>query len=269
MKIIEKIKAKNFNETTIFNVVVVVIVIVLGILFHFYDKKQNALFDSYMEATEKELSADNILGVITNLNEAIKIKPSDYKVYSIRAFAYYALEENEKALADTEKIISLKGENLESIYKLRGDIFKSLSQADQALEAYRMAYSINPNKENVHNYVGTLIYVEEYEKGYEVIKKYFMEGPKDDFWYDPEIWLDMSIVALKTNRCLDAATSAYHSVMQSSEGEFNNDLATAVLSNALNKKGCIDSGENGELDDQEVKDSVAKNETLIFTGETQ
>lgn len=103
------------------------------------------------------------------------------------------------------------------------------------------AYSISPlNRDAVHDYVRELIITEQYEKAYGIIKKYFDETPKENYWEDVDIWQERGLASLKTHRCTEAGVSGWHVINRTKEGEKDNEIAGEIMHYALNDKECID-----------------------------
>jgi tetratricopeptide (TPR) repeat protein len=247
-------------------VICLVVILITVILIYSHSKKQMALYSKYLDmASESMKSEGNETEAIKLFTNAIEIYPKKPKAYWGRALVYYFNNQNDEALKDTDTVLSLTKDSPEAVFKLRGDIFKEEDRLEPAVEAYAMAYSLSPSdRDSVHDYVSSLVALEQSDKAYPIIKKYFDETPKDIYWEDADMWLDMGITSLQTHRCLGAATGAWHALMRTKEGEDAHKLSEAIMSGALNAKDCIDTGDKKEMTAQSMKDTIAKNEAKIF-----
>lgn len=205
------------------------------------NKKQQALYNNYINLSKESIAKDNKIEAIANLAEAIKIYPEKPQGYALRAYAYYLNNQNDEALKDTDTVLSLTKDNSAEFYSLRGDIFKEEEKIDLAIDEYDKAYLILPSdRDIVHNYTGGLIAQEQYERAYQIIRKYFDETDKDTYWDDVDVWLYIAITSLETHRCMEAGTSAWHVLMRTKEGEGGNKIATGIMSESFKDKNCID-----------------------------
>lgn len=244
--------------------IIILLVVVLFVAFsiYSYNKKQLALYNKYIDEAMQSVSEENIAGGMLSFDEAIKIFPNKPRAYSGRAYAYFVNSQDDESLKDLDKAISLtKEDNPAFMYKLKGDIYKEQNQLEPALEAYAIAYSLLPSdRDYVHDYVSVLVANNQSDKAYPIIKKYFDETPKDDYWNDVDVWVDMSITSYQTQRCLEAGATAWHIMMRSKDGDDTYKIGEAIMSGALNAKDCIDTGEKKEVDTQSMKDAVAGTE---------
>ena len=76
---------------------------------------------------------------VLEYTHAIAETPNDEKAYFMRAYAYYALRDYAKALADINKVIELDPQNADAfasranIYQLEDDLDKALPDVDEAV----------------------------------------------------------------------------------------------------------------------------------------
>lgn len=236
-----KINTYSKRRFIIIGIVCLVFIITFISFTKLQNKKQQALYNNYINLSKESIAKDNKIEAITNLEEAIKIYPEKSQGYALRAYAYYLNNQNEEALKDTDKVLSLTKGNSAEFYSLRGDIFEEEEKIDLAIDAYHKAYLISPSDiDIVHDYVSSLIIKDQYEEAYQIIGKYFDETDKDAYWDNVDVWLDIALASLKTHRCMEAGTSAWHVLMRTKEGEDANKIAQGVISNAFDDKNCID-----------------------------
>ncbi len=246
----------------------IILLIVFASLFVYnldQNKKRDALYTEYISKASNNLGEDNISSAITNLTEAIEIKPGEPKAYGGRAFVYFLNEQNDEALKDTEQVLSLSKGDTAHIYELRGQIFQAKDDIKSAVEAYGLAYTASSSdRDYVHRYVVSLITDEQNDKAYNVIKKYFIDTDKNVYWEDIDIWMDMGISSIATHRCLEAGANAWHLLNRTEDGDERKDMAEAILSTALNSKDCIDTGDTKMTSVESMKDAVANTESKIM-----
>src|SRR3989344_2089029 len=118
--------------------------------------------------------------------------------------------------------------------------FVELTEIIKTIDTYGKDYSLSPYDKNiVRDYVKELMATEQYEKAYGVIRKYFDETPKENYWDDLDMWQERGFASLLTHRCLEASASGWHVFIRTETGEINNIVADGILQNALNDKECI------------------------------
>ena len=95
-----------------------------------------ALGKKYIAAAYSILAsfADNPAGAITNMDQAIALDPDIPYYYEQRGFQYSLLNDNDRALADFEKGLTLKPDDAR-IFFVRALTFKSMGEDTRALAA--------------------------------------------------------------------------------------------------------------------------------------
>jgi tetratricopeptide (TPR) repeat protein len=206
-----------------------------------YDKKQNALYRSYLQSSKVSFENEDYEQAIVDLSNAIQVSPRVADAYVLRAYSYYFNGDYDKTLEDSDKALSLSKENSAELYNLRGDSYRYSKRFEEATAEYAKAYELSPkDRDIVDSYTGGLTVTEQYDKAYEVIRKYFDEMPKEDYWEDVDVWYDRAYASYKTHRCLEASASAWHVLMRTTEDDKMNKIAEGIMHNALNDKECID-----------------------------
>ena len=211
-------------------------------IYHSYEEKQLVLYKGYVEEAKIALDKEDYDKAIGSLTDAIRVFPKDAMAYYLRAYPYFIKGEYDKAISDTDMVLKISNDNPAMFYNLRGDSYRYSQHFPEATEAYAKAYSISPkDRDTVDNYSGGLIATEQSEKAYQVIRKYFDETPKDDYWEDADMWYDRALASLGVHRCMEASTSAWHLLMRTTD-EKQKAVGEGVMHNALNDKECIDQG---------------------------
>ncbi len=232
----------NMKKNQIIKIILgVVILCAIGASYYFYNKKQESLYQKYIVLSGEQMSNDQNNHAIETLTKAIAIRPGRVVGYGTRAYLYYFDEQYDLALNDTDKVLSLSKTNPADFYALRGDIFKAQSNVTDAIKAYSIAYALDPSgRDIIYNYTAGLIYTEESQKAYDIIKKYIKETPKEKYREDVGIWQNRAMSSLLTNRCSEAGASASRVLVMTKEEEKDYGIVQGIISNAINDKECID-----------------------------
>lgn len=78
---------------------------------------------------------------ISDLDEAIRLKPDDVTAYRVRGYVYHKLGQNERAIADYTEAIHLDPHYADT-YHNRGLAYGNLEQHEQARADFDMAESL-------------------------------------------------------------------------------------------------------------------------------
>lgn len=133
----------------------------------------------------------------------------------------------------------------ELIRKTENDAFiakyDQQKEEENILNTYAQEYELFPYKrDTVHRYVRQLLVLGKNEQAYNVINKYFRETPKDSYWDDIDLWIESAVAAIKTKRCLESITEAWHITNISLTDSMEREFAEAVVYQALNETKCIE-----------------------------
>ncbi len=97
-------------------------------------------------------------------NEAVSLKPHDYRGYYGRGNAYADLQQYEAAISDFTRAVELNP-NFANAYNNRGVAYRHLKQYEQAISDYNRAIEINPNDAYAYNNRGVAYnYLKQYEQ---------------------------------------------------------------------------------------------------------
>ncbi|MBE8949148.1 MAG: tetratricopeptide repeat protein [Quinella sp. 3Q1] len=108
---------------------------------------KNALFhqgDSYRKAEEYALAVENYT-VVINVDE------KNERAYYWRAWCYDELGDNEKALADLNRLLALNPNYDSNAYNNRAVAYENLGDLEKALADYNKALELDPNNESAKN----------------------------------------------------------------------------------------------------------------------
>jgi len=83
---------------------------------------------------------------IISCNNVIKIDPNSAVVYSVRARAYFELNEIDRSLADCNQAIKMDRNNA-AAYNIRGNVYVKKGDYKRAISDWQAAIRINPDLE--------------------------------------------------------------------------------------------------------------------------
>ena len=83
---------------------------------------------------------------IISCNNVIKLDPNSAVAYSVRARAYFELNEIDRALADCNQAIKLDRNNA-AAYNIRGNVYVKKGDYKRAISDWQTAIRINPELE--------------------------------------------------------------------------------------------------------------------------
>ena len=79
----------------------------------------------------------DINSAINKYSDAISIKPSNWKAYSLRAKAYYATQNYDKAITDISQAITLSPDDI-SLKEIRANCYLAKEDYDKALADFNL-----------------------------------------------------------------------------------------------------------------------------------
>ncbi len=242
----------KINKRTIISAVIMAVLVLGGwFVYHSHEKKKVALVKSYLEDGKQDFDNEDYDKSIADFSKVIEIAPKEPVGYVLRAYSYFLKGEYDKALEDTDTVLKFSKDNSASFYALRADSYRYSQKFEEATTEYAKAYALDANdKDIVNGYVGGLVVLDQNDKAYEVIRKYFDTTPKDEYWDDTEAWYNLAFASYKTHRCMEASTSAWHLLMRTTNDK-EKKVGEGIMHNALNDKECIDQ-------DTFVKEDTAK-----------
>ena len=150
----------------------------------YYTKAIN-LNNDYVEAYNNRANAflklHNVEEAIENYKLATKLNSNYLPSIKSMADIYVKLKENDKAIVQINKIISLEPDNAD-MYSKKGDILNVRESLELAIQAYEMAYKLDPSKPFL---LGNLIFAknktcdwEHYDKNLRLIEEEIINKKK-------------------------------------------------------------------------------------------
>ncbi|MBR6713110.1 MAG: tetratricopeptide repeat protein [Selenomonadaceae bacterium] len=100
--------------------------------------------NSYRKAEEYALA-------VADYSQVINVDPNHQDALYWRAWCYDELGDNEKALADLNRLIELNPNYSSGAYNNRGIVYENLGALDKALADYNKALELDPNNEIAKN----------------------------------------------------------------------------------------------------------------------
>ena len=143
----------------------------------YYDKAINIKKD-YIEAYNNRgnafLKLHDVEKALANYEIATNLNNDYLPSIKSKADIYFKLKENDKALLEINKVLSLEPDNV-NMYSKKGDILNERETLELAIQAYEMAYRLDPTKNFL---LGNLIFAknktcdwENYEENLKLLEK--------------------------------------------------------------------------------------------------
>lgn len=242
----KKYLTANKRKILLISVVFIVSFPLVWFGYHTHEKNRIARYESFLEAGKYHMENREVDKAILDFTGIIENSPfKEYRGYLLRAICYSLKNDYEKVLADTEQVLKRKSfkeskEDSVLVYSLRAEAYRYTDRYEEAVKEYEKAYLLDEkNSEVVNGYVGGLVVLDQNEKAYEIIKKYFEITPKEEYWDDVDAWYNRAFASYKTHRCIEAGTSAWHFLMRA-RSEKEKQVGEGIMHNALNDEYCID-----------------------------
>ena len=121
-----------------------------------YRESKIALWKRYIPRRNQE-NLEPALGCIEHFTWCLELVPDEAEFYAYRAFAFYAVDQYERAISDLTKALELNPDLFEAYYD-RSEVYTKLNQTDRALEELSRGIEIAPDKAWGHNQRGDILF---------------------------------------------------------------------------------------------------------------
>ena len=157
--------------------------------------------------------ASGVLNSLENINYLMKLSKEDifkkdWSIFYALGFAYYNKEEYAKAVEAYKQAIEINPQKDEFYYNI-GIVYNEIEKYDKAIEVYTKVIEINPQREEAYYNIGFAYYnKKEYTEAIEAYKKAIEINPKDAVAYN-----NMGMVYNEI-REYDKAIEAYKKIVE-------------------------------------------------------
>ena len=115
----------------------------------------SAAMDLLLDRGRRAMETGDLEAAIAHLTALTDHAPDFAEGWNARATAYYMAGQFGPSVADIARTLSLNPQHFGALAGL-GHIFQALEQPERALEAYRAALAIHPNKPELREAIATL-----------------------------------------------------------------------------------------------------------------
>jgi tetratricopeptide (TPR) repeat protein len=111
--------------------------------------------DEQIRRLQEAVSQDNLKVALHRIEELLRDSADYAEAYNQRAVLYYRMGEYQKAIADCEHVLRLNPHHFGAAAGM-GQCYVRLKRPRAALRAFRSAYRINPNLDDVKEAIQSL-----------------------------------------------------------------------------------------------------------------
>lgn len=147
--------------------------------------------NDYRRQAVEKLSNEDFQGALKDLNEVIRLEPTDAYAYFLRGTIRYILKDYQGTIEDYNQVLKLDPNNV-LVYGFRGDLYSQLGEYQAAIEDYSQVIKLDPNNSSVYLNRGLIR---------DTIKDY--QGAIED--YNQLLKLDPNNSMAYNNRCYTRA----------------------------------------------------------------
>ena len=124
------------------------------------------------------------------LKKAVAMEPDNDRLYHALALAHMSLNDNQDALENINKAISLNDKK-DTYYFERGALQERLGQFDPAIVSMKRTLEINPHHSNAHNFIGYIYATQgvELDKALRHLEQALNIQPRNGYFLDSLGWI--------------------------------------------------------------------------------